>query len=226
MKVFGFLVLILSSLAAGADSQVLEREEAATRVRTLIKNFGYKPQPVRVLLRSLIELEGKAVGATQDSFDLKGKGKRTLVRRVLYVDVLTFRGGGVLLNFIPTPTRKSYGLWDDINDLYPATPIAVVLTDGTVVEGWSNSATETHLVMTERGPHTRREIQREQIAAVYGLIGGCGGVKLGASKGAELGGSMGSARRDPLAAGVGAGIGAIIGALIKNKGTPILVFSR
>lgn len=221
MKVFVPFVLIVCSMAATAYAQVPEREEAASQVRGVIKTFGYKAKPVRVLLRSLIEIKGKAIGATDDSFDLKPKGERTLVRRVRYIDVLTFRGGGVSLNFIPEQNRKPYGRWDDLKNIYPGTPIVLALNDGTAIDGWSHSATETHLVITERRAHARRDIPREQIIAFYGLLGVRGGAKSGASKAA-----YGLGRPDLLTTAVGIGVGAIIGALAKDNGTPVLVFAK
>ena len=75
-------------------------------------------------------------------------------------------------------------------------------------------------MIDEKG-RERVDVPRDRIVAVFGLIGGYGGVKKGAAKGTE--GMTG--RTDVLPAGIFAGIGALVG-LVKSDGRPVLIYSR
>lgn len=193
------------------------REEQADAVRTIVKNLAPGTR-VTFLTRPLIVTSGKVLNSRPDSFDLRS-GKRILL--VKYINVLEIKGGGWAYSSIPADHAKPFGLWDDIDLIYPGTKILVLLENGRAHIGFANSATAEHLVMLEREKKERFDIRREDIKAVYGLIGGYGGVKAGGSKGAE---AM-HAGRDKLLGGVMAGVGALMG-LAKSEGRPVLVFSK
>jgi hypothetical protein len=66
------------------------------------------------------------------------------------------------------------------------------------------------------------DVPRDRVVAVYGLVGGYGGVKKGASKGSE---GLHTGSRDKLPGLVFAGVGALVG-LVKSDGRPILIYSK
>ena len=198
--------------------QIVAAQHAEQRVKNLLREIAPERPKVRVLFRSLVTGEGKLVKLDDDSFYLK-KGRRYF--RSFYRDVLEIRGGGKFVSNVQDIDVRQHGSWSDINQVYAGTKILVLLTDGKTVKGFSNSATETGLVIIERERHERMDIARTDVAAFYGLVGGYGGVKKGASKGAE-GMTTG---RDQLLTGIFAGVGALAG-LAKSDGRPILIYSR
>ena len=76
--------------------------------------------------------------------------------------------------------------------------------------------------MVDKNGRERVDVPRDQIAAVYGLMGGYGGVKAGASKGSE---GIATGSRDKLPNLVATGVGALLG-LAKTDGRPILMYSK
>ena len=137
-----------------------------------------------------------------------------------YSAVLAMSGGGQELSFVPDPETRGYGSWSDVASIFSGTRILVAFSDGTSVKGFSNSATATHLIMIDEKGRQRVDVPREKIVAVWGLIGGYGGVKKGASQGAE---AM-HAGRDKLLGAALTGVAALIG-LAKSDGRPILIHS-
>ena len=184
----------------------------------MIEAFGPKPTKVTLLSRRLIVAKGKIIRSRPGTFDMKVNGRVTTVP---YAAVLEMQGGGQSISFVPASDARNYGYWHDVGSIYPASRILVLTTDGKLVKGFSNSITETLLVMIDEKGRERVEIPRDKILAVYGLMGGYGGVKAGASKGAE-GMHTGS---QPLLSGLFAGVGALVG-LAKSDGRPVLVYSR
>ena len=96
------------------------------------------------------------------------------------------------------------------------------LFDGKSLKGFSNSATESALVIVDANGRERIDIPRDRVVAFYGLLGGYGGVKKGASKGAE---ALHTGSRDKLPGLVFAGVGALVG-LAKSDGRPVLIYSK
>lgn len=212
LLILSILVLPLSTF--GQD----DRAQSADKVRSLAIKLAARSGKATVLTRRLVVYSGKIVAADEESFFLKVK-KRTSPLK--YADVLEFSGGGEQLSLVPELTKKSHGAWDDVNKVFPGTKIVVVMDDDKVIKGLSNSATSEIVIFIERGRHERMDVARNRVVAFYGLVGGYGGVKKGASKGSE-GMTTG---RDQLLDGVFAGVGALIG-LVKSDGRPILIYSK
>jgi hypothetical protein len=216
------LIMLVLLLGCGAQSLPAQdvRKTGLQTVQNLVSECAPARPKVSVLFRSLVTSGGRLVKFDADSFYLK---KNRRYYRSFYRDVLEFRCGGKFVSNVPDPSARAHGSWGDIRQVYGGTPILVILTDGRTVEGFSNSATDSHLIIIERKTHTRLDLPREEVAAFFGLIGGRGGVKTGAAKGSE---GLLQPGGDPILGGVGAGIGAIIGALAKSDGRPMLVYSR
>jgi hypothetical protein len=214
-----FLITLLGLVAFQADAQDDLRSQQAQAVRAIVESLEPKRAKVTLLSRRLIGVKGKIVRSRADSFDLKVRGRVTTVP---YLAVLEMLGGGRSISFVPADDSPNHGAWADIGNIYPATRIVVLLSNGKSVKGFSNSITETKLVMVDEKGRERVELPREQIACVYGLIGGYGGVKSGASKGVEQTTASG---RDKLPGLVYTGISALTG-LAKSDGRPILVYSK
>jgi hypothetical protein len=212
------LIIVLTVLPVHAWAQSDAHADQAARVRTMVESFGQKKTSVTVLTRTLIAAKGKVIRSRPDSFDLK-RGRQTTT--VPYRNVLEMQGGGSAVSFVPEPAARNHGSWNDVGRIYPATRILVVYTGGKSAKGFSNSVSETHLIMIDEKGRERVDVPRDRIVAVYGLIGGYGGVKKGAAKGTE--GMTG--RTDLLPAGIFAGIGALVG-LVKSDGRPVLIYSR
>ena len=211
-----FIVLLLSSMVPSSPAQ----DRTIQTEYELARHCAETGSRANVLSRSLVNAQGQLTKFDDESLYLK-KNKRYV--RILYRDVLSVRCRDRSVNHIPDPSTRPHGAWRDINQVYPGTGILVVLSDGSIVKGLSNSATETHIIIFDRKTKARRDIERESVSAFYGLLGARGGVKAGASKGTE--GALPS-QTDPLFTIAGAGIGAIIGAITKTDGRPILIYSR
>lgn len=216
-----FITLVLL-LGCGAQSLLAQdgRDADLKTVRDLVSECAPARPKVSVLFRSLVASEGRLVKFDADSFYLK---KNRRYYRSFYRDVLEFRSGSKFVSNIPAPSARGHGSWSDINQVYGGTRILVILTDGKTVEGFSNSATDSHLIIIERKTHTRLDLPRDRVAAFFGLVGGRGGAKAGAAKGSD---GLLEPGGDLLLGGAGAGIGAIVGALAKSDGRPILIYSR
>lgn len=216
-----FMTLV-TLLGCGAPRVLAQdvREANLQTLKDLVSECAQARPKVSVLFRSLVPADGRLVKSDADSFYLK---KNRRYYRSLYRDVLEFRCGGKFVSNVPAPSDRAHGSWGDIRQVYGGTRILVILTDGRTVEGFSNSATDSHLIIIERKAHTRLDLPRDQVAAFFGLIGGRGGAKAGAAKGSE---DLLQPGGDPILGGVGAVIGAIVGALAKSDGRPILIYSR
>jgi hypothetical protein len=121
----------------------------------------------------------------------------------------------------PIQAARAHGAWSDINQVYAGTKILVVLTDGKSLKGFSNSATESALVIVDANGRERIDIPRDRVVAFYGLLGGYGGVKKGASKGAE---GLSTGSRDKLPGLVFAGVGALVGLVQKRRTSRVDLF--
>jgi hypothetical protein len=218
MRSIVFLLLVALFAQAGRSQDVRDAETQTVK-KFITENASARPK-VSVLFRSLVTSEGKLAKFDEDSFYIK-KGRKYF--RSFYRDVLEIRGGGKFVSNVHDPATRSHGAWSDINQLYPATRILVVLTDGRTIKGFSNSATASHVIMIDNKTDIRLDVPKEQIAALFGLIGANGGIKTGAAKGSE---GLLQPGGDPIIGGIGAAIGAVIGALTKSDGRPILVYSR
>ena len=196
-----FLVLVLLVTPFAARSQENFRRQQVEQLRTLVRSFGPKPAKVTVLTRGLIVTRGKIVRSRETSFDLKQNGG---VTTIFYEHVLELGSNKGSISFVPERATRNHGDWLDVGLIYPGTKILIVYPDGKTVKGFSNSVSETSLVMIDEKGRTRVDVPREEILAVYGFVGGYGGVKSGASKGAE---GM-TNDRDVLLDGIFAGIGA------------------
>jgi hypothetical protein len=216
-KVLLTILIFLLPLAVSSQNDI--RSEHADEVRRMVESFSEKPTRVTLLSRSMIVAKGKIIRSRSGSFDLRINGRVTTVP---YAAVLEMHGGGRTISFVPDNETRSYGEWEDLGHIYAATRILVLTSDATHVKGFSNSITDARLIMIDQKGRERVEVPREKIIAVYGLIGGYGGVKAGASKGAE---GLHTGSRDKLLGGVFAGVGALIG-LVKSDGRPILVYSK
>jgi hypothetical protein len=208
-------ILLLSvSTILGQDGQVRTIE----KVRSAVTQLAARSGKATILTRRLVVYSGKIVAADEDSFFLKVKKRSSPLK---YSDVLEFSSGGEQLSLVPELTKKPHGKWDDVNKIFPGTKIIIVTDDGKIIKGLANSATGEAVTFIERDHHERMDLAQNRVVVVYGLVGGYGGVKKGASKGAE-GMTTG---RDQLLDGVFAGVGALLG-LAKSDGRPILVYSK
>lgn len=210
-----FLILISPAIALGQD----ERSRNAESVRSAIQDLARRSGKASVMTRKLVGYSGKVVAADAATFDLKIKKNISTIK---YEDVLELSAGGKKLSFVPATTRRGHGLWNDIGKVYPGTKLVIVLSSGKIVNAFANSATGSSMIIIERERHERMEIARDQIDTLYGLVGGYGGVKKGASKGAE---GMATGGRNALLGGMLTGVAALAG-LVKSDGRPILVYSR
>ena len=211
------LITLILILAPELFSQE-DRAGQAGKVKSLVADFGKTRPKLTVLTRDLIVVRGKISGVGSDYFGIKlPRGGRVIP----YSAVLEMSGGGQGISFVPNPGTGGYGSWSDAGSIFAGTRILVAFADGTSARGFSNSATATHLIMIDENGRQRVDVPREKIVAVYGLIGGYGGVKKGASEGAE---AM-HAGRDKLLGGILTGVGALVG-LAKSDGRPILIYSK
>ena len=218
MKALFLIVAIVLLLGGNARAQVDVRQQQTDEVRAIVQSFGSRPTKVSLLTRSLVFSSGKIVATSGSSFHLKFK-KRVI--EVPYENVLAIEGSGKSVTFIPDRATLNHGSWDDVGRIYPGTKILVVYSDKKAEIGFSNSVSKTHLIMVDKNGRERVDVPADRIVAVYGLIGGYGGVKAGASKGAE---GM-TNDRDVLLDGIFAGVGALVG-MVKSDGRPILIYSR
>ncbi len=196
----------------------VDRDADAESVRSVIRELVTRSGKVRLLTRKLVAYSGKVIAADEHSFDLKIRKNTSTMK---YEDVLELSAGDRHLSFVPEVTEPGHGLWDDVNRVFPGTKIIIVTDDGGVIKGLSNSTTPEIVIFIERERHERMDIARDRVVAVYGLVGGYGGVKKGASKGAE---AMHTGR-DKLLGGMLTGVRALIG-LAKSDGRPILIYSK
>ena len=214
-------ILLIVVVAVITPSTIFAQDTSSgtrERIMSAIQKLATRSGKATILSRRLVVYSGKVVAADEEAFFFKVKKWTSPMK---YTDVLELSGGGEQLSLVPTLTKKSYGAWDDVNKVFPGTKIVIVTDDGKVIKGLSNSATPEFATFIERGRHERMDVARDRVAAIYGLVGGYGGVKKGASKGSE---GMTSGR-DHLLDGVFAGAGALLG-LVKSDGRPILIYSK
>jgi hypothetical protein len=212
------LIVIISVLSHLTALSQANSPGSPDQLATWIQKLATRSAKATILTRRLVVYSGKIVAADEESFFLKVHNRSSPLK---YADVLEFSGGGEEMSLAPELTTKPHGVWDDVNRIFPGTKILIVTVDGKNIQGLANSATAETLIFIERDHHERMDLARNRVAAVYGLVGGYGGVKKGASKGAE---GMKSGRNQILD-GVFAGVGALAG-LAKSEGRPILVYSR
>ena len=217
-KAFALCIAILLVTHIAARSQENARSPQIEQLRALVQSLGPRPTKVALLTRQLIVTRGKIVRSRETSFDLK---QTDGVTTILFENVLELASQKGSLSLVPDKAVKNHGRWEDVGMIYPGTKILLVYADGKSAKGFSNSISQTHLIMIDKDGRQRVDVPREQIAAVFGLIGGYGGVKAGASKGAE---GM-TNDRDVLLDGIFAGVGALVG-MVKSDGRPILVYSK
>jgi len=211
-------VFLLSCFLQSVRSQD-QLDTEIKNVKTVVGECAQERRKTTVLLRSLAYAKGRLFHFDEDSLYLT-TGK--LDRRLSYKDVLEIRCGDSSVSNIPDPSSKTYGRWEDIGRVFGGTRIAVLLADGKSVKGFANSSSASGLVMVDDKGRERIDIPRERVVAFYGLLGGYGGVKKGASKGAE---GLHTGGRDKLPGLVATGVGALMG-LAKSDGHPILIYSR
>ena len=197
-----------------------DKQAEIAAVKNLVDQCGPAKGKADILTRSLVKAKGKIAKFDADSLYFKRERKYF---RILHRDILEIECQGKSVSNAADPLTRPYGDWRDINEVYAATKIAVVLTDGTTVKGRSNSATDTHVIIFDPQTNTRRDIPKDQVAALFGLIGGNPGARTGAAKASE---GMLYAGGDAVLGLAAAGIGAIVGALMKSDGRPVLVYSR
>ena len=219
MQAFALLTLVLFVLPVAALSQDDIRRQQIERVRALVRSFGPGPTKVAILTRTMIATRGKIVRSRETSFDLKHNDG---VTTIFYDNVLELGSEKGSISLVPDRASRNHGSWSDVGRIYPGTKILVVYNDGSTAKGFSHSITETVLIMVDKNGRERVDVPRDRIQAFYGLIGGYGGVKAGASKGAE---GIHTGSRDKLPNLVATGVGALIG-LAKSDGRPILIYSR
>jgi hypothetical protein len=215
------IITVLLFSAAGTFAQG-DHADHTKRVKSSISRLSAKNKNVALLLRSLLEFRGKVASFSDDEFELgfKNKEGKKLRKSIAYSDVLALDGGGEQLSQIPAVTKKPHGNWHDIGMVFSGTKILVTLNDGRYIKGYSNSITDTHLVLLDRDSARRLDLPREQISAYVAFTLSRGGAKKGAKWSAkELG-------REPVLGAIGVGIGAIVGALTKVEGRPILIYSQ
>jgi hypothetical protein len=212
--IFVFLLGFIPAIGLSQDR--LDKE--IKNVRAVVSVCAQERRKTNVLFRSLAYAKGRLFHFDDEFFYLTN-GKQD--RRLSYRDVLEMRCGDSFVSNMPDPSTKPYGKWEDVGRVFAGTRIVVLLEDGKSVRGFSNSATASGLVIVDDKGRERVDIARSRIVSFYGLLGGYGGVKKGASKGAE-GMATGG---DPLLSGAFAGIGALLG-LVKSDGHPILIYSK
>ena len=212
------VILFLGAISSSAFSQIRQDQQT---VHGLVRECTDAQAKAKILSRSLVNADGKLTKFDDESLYLRKKNRKYY--RILFRDVLEIRCNGRSLSLAPEQTTRPHGVWRDINQVYPGTSILIVSTDGGVVKGFSNSASDSHIIIFDRETKARRDIPRENVAAFFGLLGARGGVKAGAAKGTE--GSLPS-RGDPILLGAAVGIGAIVGAILKSDGRPILIYSK
>ncbi|HKP68686.1 MAG TPA: hypothetical protein VJV05_05340 [Pyrinomonadaceae bacterium] len=210
------VILLVTTFAASSQDDIRARE--IERVRVLVQAFGPKPTKVTLLTRQLIVTHGKIVRSRETSFDLKHNGG---VTTIFYENVLELGTSKGSVSLVPDRAARNYGRWEDVSVIYPGTKILLIYPEGKFAKGFSNSVSQTHIIIVDKKGRERVDVPREKIVAVYGLVGGYGGVKAGASKGAE---GM-TNDRDVLLDGIFAGVGALVG-MVKSDGRPILIYSR
>ena len=196
------------------------REPDLKQVKTLIRDGVSGHKKATILFRSLVASEGRLEKFDSDSFYVK-RGRKYF--RSFYKDVLEISTSGKTVSLVPDPITRPYGSWSGIGQVFAGTKILVVLNDGRSVKGFSNSATDTHLVMIDNKTDARLDLPKERVAAFIALLGGFRGAKQGAAKGSE---GLLQPGGDAILGGAGAGIGALLGALMKSDGRPILIYSR
>ena len=212
------LITFLTLLPVQAWAQNDAVADRAAAVRTFVSGLSERKTTVALLTRRLIPMKGKFLRSRADSFDVR---VARVVNTIPYSYILEMKAGAAEISFVPDIATRNHGGWEDVGRIFPGTRILVVYTDGKSAKGFSNSVSQTHLIMIDEKGRQRVDTPREKIVAVYGLLNGYGGVKKGASKGAE---GM-TAGNNQLLDGVFAGIGALVG-LVKSDGRPILIYSK
>ena len=216
------IVFTVFLFGAAVTSAQVDPPDHAQRVKVLMSRLHTNNKNVALLLNSLLEFRGKVASLSDDEFELRFKdteGKK-LRKSFAYEDVLAVNGDGEKLSQIPDVTKKPHGDWHDIGKVFSGTKILVALNDGRHIKGYSNSVSNTHLVMLDRESEQTLDLPRDQVTGFVAFTLSRGGAKNGAKWAAkELG-------RDPILGTLGVGIGAIVGAMTKVEGRPILVYSR
>ncbi len=218
------LVVLLALVIAAPVSAQSDRQNHTALITTALNSDNAKKADVELLLRSLVQLKGRVLIAKEDSFDFrfKTKGGTKTSKSINYDDVVYLKHKDKVISSIPSFDASPFGYWDDIKQIYPGTRIVVMLEGNRTFEGWSNSAIGDKLIVLNEKADKTVEIERKDVVAFYGMLGGYGGVKKNASKATE---GMSSSGGNQLVGGALVGVAALLG-MIKSDGRPILIYSK
>lgn len=229
-----FVVLLLGHIAL--LSQVADRTSETEQIKSIIRNLAAKRSSAHFILRDLADLKGKVTAPTDDFFILKTRGlegKRIKVR-VPYREILEIKSKNISVSFIPDPSSRSFGTWDDVLKIGYNHSLDIVLENGQSITGQLGEITNDNLTLFSHTGNEKLTLIRDQIVYIYRvrhLSNKNGGVTDGANKGARAGQELGpTAFGKVLGAGLGTVAGAIAGTVAgatKNQGTLyLLIYSK
>ena len=220
-----FCILLVIAFSDASEAQPAEAEMIKAAVA---KISAAKRQPIRIMLRSLSEMEAVVTSAGEESFTVMIQKVKdwSKERTILYKDVLAISGAGINVSLVPDPAMTTpYGSWDAVAGITRRQRIGIVLANGKDMNGWFGGATPTSLTLLGPTDQSIMKVPRAQIVRVFGLKRGGPGVKEYTRRGLK-GGSEVGAPEALIVAPVSAGIGALIGLAKQSKESIILVYSR
>jgi hypothetical protein len=236
MRILAVIAVLLFG-HIGVFSQTPDRTAEIEQVRVIIANLAAKRSSAEFILRDLSELKGKITAPTEDSFTLKTKfrGKKFKVR-VLYREVLEIKSKNISVSFIPDPSTRPFGAWDDIQKIGYNQSVEIILENGQSVSGRLGEITNDKLVLLNHTGDEKLELPRSRIVYVYRVkyqsAKTGGSVNDGANKGRRIGQEIGPT---PFGQALGAGLGTVVGAVAgvvarsakKDEGVLyLLIFSK
>jgi hypothetical protein len=143
-----------------------------------------KPQ-AEIVLRDLIEIEGKILRVDDDSFVLEPKKKNDGLSirikvisignypkkrvNIKYTDVLQIVGKQATRSFVPDPKLTSYSEWNSLASIGVGALLQVHTMDGKKIHGVSTTWSDNGIRLM-RG-NTETEISKDDIVRVYQLAG-------------------------------------------------------
>lgn len=236
MRVLLFLTVFLLAQILVLPQSV-DKELQIEQVRTIVGSLVARSEDAEIMLRDLSELRGSVKSLAYESFTVKIKGRygERVLATIAYRDVLVIKSKKASISFIPDPTLRSYGSWDDVARISYNNYLEVVLENGRSVTGRTGEITKDELTLFTQTDNEKLILPRDQITFVYRVryqFDKTGdGVSGGARKGGNIGREIGpTATGKILGAGlgtvIGAGIGAVSGASKKEEKLRVLIYSK
>lgn len=227
-----FLLANLSQL-----SQTVDKTSQIEQVQIAISKLSATGNSSEIMLNDFTQLKGKVTALAETSFNLKIKGsnRKKGSIKILYSDVIEIKSKNVSASFIPDPSLRSFGSWNDVLKINYNHNLEVVLENGEIVSGRLGEMTKDKLSLLAFDDNKKLTLLRKQIVYLYKTQSqrrktkdsAFGGANKGRKIGEEIGPTaFGKVLGAAVGTIIGAGVGAVAGSTKEEGGIRLLIYSK